>query len=101
MTNLQQSITSDDIYELFGLKSMNYQRNNCHIKMDYFSNVDQLLASATVSAPAHVCEKLLRLHGIDFHDNSLVIEISKCPLEQSNHYSQPPLQSPTNPTGHT
>ena len=55
--------------------------------MDHFSNVDQLSASATVTASAHVCEELLKLHGIDFHDNPLVIEMSKSPLEQSNHYS--------------
>ena len=30
----------------------------------------------------------------DFHDNSLVIEMSKSPLEQTNHYFQPPLQPP-------
>ena len=62
--------------------------------MDHFSNVDQPFASATVTAPSHVCEELLKLHGIDFHDNPLVIEMSKSPLEQSSHYSQPPLQPP-------
>ena len=94
MTNLHQSVTVDDLYELFGLISTNYLRNNCHIEMDHFSNVDQPFASATVTAPSHVCEELLKLHGIDFHDNPLVIEMSKSPLEQSNHYSQPPLQPP-------
>ena len=50
--------------------------------MDDFSNVDQPFASAAVTAPAHVCEKLLKLHGTDFHDNLLIIEMSKSPLEQ-------------------
>ena len=62
--------------------------------MDHFSNVDQPFTSATVTAPSHVCEELLKLHGIDFHDNPLVIEMSKSPLEQTNHYFQPPLQPP-------
>ena len=62
--------------------------------MDHFSNVDQPFASATVTAPVHVCEELLKLHGIVFHGNPLVIEMSKSPLEQSNHYFQPPLQLP-------
>ena len=65
--------------------------------MDHFSNADQPFASATVTAPAQVCEELLKLHGIDFHDNPLVIEMSKSPLEQSNHYFQPPLQPPPIP----
>ena len=37
--------------------------------MNNFSNVDQTLAFSTVSEPAHVCEELLELHGIDFHEN--------------------------------
>ena len=60
--------------------------------MDHFSNVDQTFAPATITTPVHVCEELLKLHGIVFHGNSLVIEMSKSPLEQSNHYSQTPLQ---------
>ena len=60
--------------------------------MDHFSNVDQPFLSATVTAPAHVCKELLKLHGIDFHDNPLVIEMPKSLLEQSNHYSQSPLK---------
>ena len=63
--------------------------------MDHFINVDQPFASATVTAPVYVCEELLKLHGIVFHGNPLVIEMSKSPLEQSNHYFQPPLQSPS------
>ena len=62
--------------------------------MDHFSNANQPFASATVTAPVHVCEELLKLYGIDFHDNPLVIEMSKFPLEQSNHYFQLPLQPP-------
>ena len=92
MTNLHQSFAVDDLYELFGLRSTNYLRNNCDIEMDQFRIVDQPFASATVTAPAHVCEEYLKLHGIDFHDNLIVIRMSKSPLEQSNHYFQPPLQ---------
>ena len=62
--------------------------------MNHFSHADQPFASATVTPPVHVCEELLTSHGINFHDNFLVIEISKSPLEQSNHYFQPPLQPP-------
>ena len=94
VSNLHQSVTVDDLYELIGLRSTNYLRNNCHIEMDHFSNPDQPIASATVTAPAHVCEELLKLHGIDIHDNPLIAEMSKSPLEQSNHYFQPPLQPP-------
>ena len=94
VSNFHQSVTVDDRFELFGLRSTNYLRNNCHIEMDRFSKADQPFAATTVTPPAHVCEELLKLHGIDFHDNALVIEMSKSQLEQSNHYFQPPLQPP-------
>ena len=58
MTNLHQSVIADNFYELFGLRSTNYLRNNCNIEMDHFSNIDQPFTSATVTAPAYVCEEL-------------------------------------------
>ena len=62
--------------------------------MDHFHNDDQPFASATMTAPARVCEEVLKLHGIDFHDNPIVTEMSKSPLEQSNQCSHPSLQPP-------
>ena len=94
VTNLHQSVTVDDLYELFDFRSTNYLRNNYHVEMDHFSNADQPFASAIVTGPAHVCEELLKLHCINFHNNPLVIKKSKSPLEKSNHYSQSPLQPP-------
>ena len=82
MTNLHRSATVDDFYELFGLRSTNYLRSNSHTGMENLSNVDQLFAPATMTAPVHVCVELLKLHGIDFQENPLVIEMSKSPLEQ-------------------
>ena len=52
--------------------------------MNHFSNADQPFASATVTPPVHVCEELLTLHGIDFHDNPLVIKISKIHLNNQS-----------------
>ena len=94
MTNLHHSVTVDDLYELLDLRFINYLRNNCHIEMDHLSNADQPFASATVIASAHVGDELLKSHGINFHDNPLVTEMSKYPLEQSNHFFQLPLQPP-------
>ena len=64
--------------------------------MDHFSNAAKPFASATVTPPAHVCEEFLKLHSINFYDNLLVMKMSKSPLEQLNHYFQPPLLSPPN-----
>ena len=47
-----------------------------------------------MTAPAHVCEELLKLYGIDFHDNPIFFQMYKSPVEQSNHYFQPPSQPP-------
>ena len=32
VSNLHQSVTVDDLFELFGLRSTNYLRNNCHYR---------------------------------------------------------------------
>ena len=52
--------------------------------MDNFSNVDQTLAFSTVSEPAHVCEELLKLHGIDFNDNPLHVFFTQPSCSGSN-----------------
>ena len=91
--HFHQSVTVDDLNDMFDLKSTKYFRNNCQIEMHHFSNAGQPFASATVTVSAHVCEELLKLHSIDSHDNPLIVEMSKSPLEQSNHYFQLPLQS--------
>ena len=41
---------------MLGLRSTNYLRNNCHVEMDHFSNVDQPFASATATPHAHAYE---------------------------------------------
>ena len=51
-----------------------------------------------MTGPAYVCEELLNLHGIDFHDNPLlVVEMFKFSLGKSNPYYQFPLQPPSIP----
>ena len=99
MINIHQSVTVDDLYELFGLRSTNYLRKNHQIEMDQFNNVDQPFACATVPVFAHVFEELLQLRDIDnyplVHDNFLVIKMSESPLRKSNHHSYPPLQFPS------
>ena len=69
--------------------------------MDLFSNVDQPFASAAVTALARVCEELLKLYGIDFHDNPPVIEMSKSPLQQSKSLFSTSITVPTNREGYT
>ena len=50
-----------------------------------------------MTRPAYVCEELLNLHGIDFNDNPLVVEIFKFSLGKSNPYYQSSLQPPSIP----
>ena len=64
----------------------NFLINNCHIQMSHFSNVDQPFAYATATTSGQVFMKLLKLYGINFYDNCLVIEMFKSQLEQSNYY---------------
>ena len=77
MTNLHQSVTVDGLYESFGLRSTKNLKNNSHIALDHFSNVDQSFPSAILTASAQVCEEPLQLHGINFFDNPLITEMHK------------------------
>ena len=56
---------------------------------------------ATLTAPAHVCEKLLKLHGIDFLDNPIVIKMSKSPVEQFKPLFPTSITAHTNRAGYT
>ena len=43
--------------------------------MNHVSNVDQLFASAVVTAPTHICEEPLKLHAIFM----AIPQLLKCP----------------------
>ena len=73
MTNLHQSVTVEDLYEMFGLRPTNYLRKNCHIEVDHFSNVDQPFTSATANFHLNNQTTICNLHYKPYQFSGLCI----------------------------
>ena len=65
MGNLSTCVTVDDIHELFGLRSTKYLCDNCSVGF------------AFITAPQHVTKELVKLNGVLFKCNCLIVEESK------------------------
>ena len=62
--NLSDHTTEDDLYELFGLRSTKYLKQNCSVKMSTNSNTGKNRYFGYVTAPEHVTTELIKLNGI-------------------------------------
>ena len=74
--NFSTCVTVDDIYELFGLKSTKYLCDNYSVKMPVRSD-DQSKGFTFITAPQHVAKELVKLNGVRFKGNYLIVEESK------------------------
>ena len=89
--NFSTCVTVDDIHELFGLRSTKYLCDNCSVEMSMRSN-DQSKGFAFITAPQHVTEELVKLSGVRFKGNCLIVEESKSRRKsnfRSNLHSRP------------
>ena len=68
-------VTVDDIHELFGLRSCitKYLCDNCSIEMPMRSH-DQSKGFAFITAPQHLTKELVKLNGVQFKGNCLIVE---------------------------
>ena len=71
--NFSTCVTADDIYELFGLRSTNYLCDNCSVEMPLRSH-NQSKRFAFITAPHHVTKELVKLNGVQFQGNCLIVE---------------------------
>ena len=85
--NLNKNVTEQDWVELFGLRTKNYLRNTCHVKLILCSKTNNSQGFAFVTGPEHVLNELVKLNGIEFQEKPLVIEKAK------NKYLTPLLTS--------
>ena len=89
--NFSTCVTVDDIHELFGLRSTKYLCDNCSVGMPMRSH-DQSKGFAFITAPQHVTKELVKLNGIQFKGNCLIVEESKSRRKsnfRSNLHSRP------------
>ena len=85
--NLNKNVTEQDLIELFGLRTTNYLRNTCRVKLILCSKTNNSRGFAFVTGPEYVLNELVKLNGIEFQEKLLVIEKAK------NKYSTPSLTS--------
>ena len=72
--NLSEDINESDLFELFGLHSTNYLRDNCGVQIPLSENTGKKRGFAYIKVPRHASDELLKLHGLGFKGKMLVIE---------------------------
>ena len=75
--NLSDYTTEDELYELSGLRSTKYLKENCSVKMSTNSDTDKNKYFAYVTAPEHVTTELIKLNGIEFSSKCIIVEEAK------------------------
>ena len=64
--NLDSNVSTEDIYELFGLKSTAYLRTDCHVDFPLNQQTQKTKVRPYIIAPKHVCDELVKLNGREF-----------------------------------
>ena len=75
--NPSEDINESDLFKLFGLRAINYLRDNSDVQIPLSENTGKKRGFAYVKLPRHVSDELLKLHGIGFKEKILVIEKAK------------------------
>ena len=69
--NLNNNISEEDLYDLFGLRNTTYLKEKCYLKVA-LSKLGLSRGFAFITVPDHVCTEWL--NGIDFKSQYLTIE---------------------------
>ena len=74
--NLSDDTAVSDLYELFGLRSTQYQ-------MPLFQSTGKQRGFTYITEPEHAVKELVKLNGIEFNGRKLVIEKEKTPPKKT------------------
>ena len=74
---MNKNVTEQDLIELFGLRTTNYLRNTCRVKLILCSKTNNSRGFAFVTGPEHVLNELVKLNGKEFQEKNLVIDEAK------------------------
>ena len=77
--NLHENVTESDLVKLVGLRTTNYLIDNCSIEMSKLQQNGRHNGHTFILAPCHVCNELVKLHELEFHDLKFIIEEAKTP----------------------
>ena len=74
--NFPEDINKQDICELFGLNSTPYLRDTCNIDFPINNKTGKFKGfhnKAFIRAPTYITDELIKLGGIEYHDNELMV----------------------------
>ena len=66
--------------ELFGLKATTHLRDYCNVHMPQLQSSGRHKRYVYIKSLVHDFNEILRLNGVEFHGNKLIVEIVKTPL---------------------
>ena len=102
--NFNKDVKEQDLIKIFGFNATTYLQENCRVDIPIEKNGENKGFGFAVM-PKHVQKELLKLHGIEFHGNIIIIEEAtstriKRPDEQKtglsrNRLTEPPTQGST------
>ena len=70
-------MSTEDIYDFFGLKSTAYLCTNFHVDFPLNQQNQKTKGHVYITAPKHVCDELVKLNGVEFKGKFSFIEIAK------------------------
>ena len=70
-------MSTEDIYDFFGLKSTAYLCTNFHVDFPLNQQNQKTKGHVYITAPKHVCDELVKLNGVEFKGKFLIIENAK------------------------
>ena len=62
--NMNKNVTEQDLIELFGLRTANYPRNTCHVKLILCAKTNSTRGFTFVTGPEHVLNESVKLNRI-------------------------------------
>ena len=74
---MANTVTKEDIEQLFGLSTTPYLRQQCWVELSCDADTGKSKGFAFVTVPEHITEELLKLTGIEFYGRQIVIEEAK------------------------
>ena len=89
--NLHISVTENDLYDFFGLRSTKYLQETCKVNLPLCKRTGKSKGYAFLNVPDHVYSEIVKLNGVEFKSKQLVLEEAKTKhKDRTLHKQNPP-----------
>ena len=75
--SLHENVRGNDLVELLGLRPTNYLTDNWFIEIYKLQQNKNYNGHAFTLAACHVCDDIVKLHGLEFDRRKIIIEGAK------------------------